>query len=322
MSTRYFIGPMTKNVVDAVMEINEAFDNHIIGLIPSRRQIEFNGGYVNNWTTEQFCKYVYDKSDLTVIERDHGGQAQGSKEDDGKLSFFKDLTSGIRLLHIDPWKVVRSISDAAVLTAEHIETCLAVDTHSMFEVGTEQAIYPYSAEDLELFLGLLEKNLKNKFERIEYAVVQGGTKISQTHNTGEYDREKLSEMCYVASKFGLLSKEHNGDYLTSQSIKDRFSHGLNAINIAPEFGVFETELLLKYLSDTQFESFYDVCLKSGKWKKWVPSNFDVSDKKQLVKICGHYNIMSEVIQDFKNSNPEFDKMCVKLLKNSMIEKIL
>ena len=25
-----------------------------ITLIPSRRQIEWNGGYVNNWTTESF----------------------------------------------------------------------------------------------------------------------------------------------------------------------------------------------------------------------------------------------------------------------------
>ena len=49
---RFFIGPMSKNVVDAVIN----FDSDI-GLIPSRRQVDYDGGYVNNWTTKEFSKY-------------------------------------------------------------------------------------------------------------------------------------------------------------------------------------------------------------------------------------------------------------------------
>ena len=54
---KYFIGPMSKNIVDAIVEFSATTGN-IIGLIPSRRQIEWDGGYVNNWTTEEFSKYV------------------------------------------------------------------------------------------------------------------------------------------------------------------------------------------------------------------------------------------------------------------------
>ena len=54
---KYFIGPMSKNVVDAILEFCEETDNQI-GLIPSRRQVEYNGGYANNWTTETFSKYA------------------------------------------------------------------------------------------------------------------------------------------------------------------------------------------------------------------------------------------------------------------------
>ena len=45
---------MSKNVVDAVIE----FNSPSIGFIPSRRQIDFIGGYVNNWTTKEFSNYV------------------------------------------------------------------------------------------------------------------------------------------------------------------------------------------------------------------------------------------------------------------------
>ena len=62
---KYFIGPMSKNIVDAVLEYMKETKNKI-GFIPSRRQIEFNGGYVNNWTTKQFSEYVDGKA---IIKR-------------------------------------------------------------------------------------------------------------------------------------------------------------------------------------------------------------------------------------------------------------
>jgi hypothetical protein len=54
---KYFIGPMSKNVVDTIIDFCKSTNNNI-GLIPSRRQVEFNGGYVNNWTTSEFSKYA------------------------------------------------------------------------------------------------------------------------------------------------------------------------------------------------------------------------------------------------------------------------
>lgn len=51
MYPKYYIGPMSKNIVDAIIEFSNK-TNHSVGLIPSRRQIEWDGGYVNNWTTE------------------------------------------------------------------------------------------------------------------------------------------------------------------------------------------------------------------------------------------------------------------------------
>ena len=73
---KYFIGPMSENVVNSVIEFT-AQENIEIGFIPSRRQVDYNGGYVNNWNTQEFSKYVRSKSSKIVICRDHGGENQG-----------------------------------------------------------------------------------------------------------------------------------------------------------------------------------------------------------------------------------------------------
>ena len=108
---RYFIGPMSKNVVDAVLEFNYEFGD-IFGLLPSRRQVEYNGGYVNDWNTEEFHSYVrYASFDMTtLIERDHSGAGQGYEYDDGYESLKEDCKF-VDLIHIDPWKNHQGYSD-------------------------------------------------------------------------------------------------------------------------------------------------------------------------------------------------------------------
>src|SRR5664279_1786310 len=57
------VGPMSVNCVDATLELSNEHEVPIL-LIASRRQVdsgEFGGGYVNNWTTEEFARYVIDR---------------------------------------------------------------------------------------------------------------------------------------------------------------------------------------------------------------------------------------------------------------------
>ena len=109
---KYYIGPMSKNVVDCVIEHSQL---HPIGFIPSRRQVDFCGGYVNNWTTESFTEYVRDRSSSVFLCRDHGGENQGQEIDDGLESFSED-NSYFDLIHVDPFRVSTSILDAAERT--------------------------------------------------------------------------------------------------------------------------------------------------------------------------------------------------------------
>ncbi len=291
---------MSKNIVDSVIEFCESADTEI-GLIPSRRQVEYDGGYVNNWTTEDFVKYVRSKSNKVVTQRDHGGRKQGASPSAfrDKKSFIVDSVSGFDLIHIDPWKEFTSLDEIVQETANNILMCNEVNPSCFYEVGTEEAIHKYTSEELDYFLSALFNKLQNLSEKVVYAVIQAGTKIVGTRNMGTFDTERCRRMIDVCRKHRVLSKEHNGDYLTLEEIKTRFSLGLDAINIAPEFGVFETENVIKNVPADDLLKLYKICYDSGKWKKWVPPSFNPEEnKRQLTRVCGHYIF----------SHPEFLKI--------------
>ena len=52
---KYFICPMSKNIVDSIIELN----SELFGLIPTRRQIDFDGGYVVPEIALQKIEYLY-----------------------------------------------------------------------------------------------------------------------------------------------------------------------------------------------------------------------------------------------------------------------
>ena len=85
------VGPMSKNCVDASIELAEQYKTPLM-LIASRRQIDcevFGGGYVENWTTKQFADYVVEK-DINrniILARDHGGPWQNELEKKSKYEF-------------------------------------------------------------------------------------------------------------------------------------------------------------------------------------------------------------------------------------------
>jgi uncharacterized protein YlbG (UPF0298 family) len=117
-------------------------------------------------------------------------------------------------------------------------------------------------------------------------------------------------MIEVAKSYDMLSKEHNGDYIPVEVIKEKFSLGLDAINIAPEFGLIETLTYLKEIKDEKlFERFWQICYDSKKWVKWVSPSFDpYYNREQLVKICGHYVLSyPNFINDIKSQFPGIDE---------------
>ena len=111
------VGPMSKNCVDASIELADQYSAPLL-LIASRRQIDseqFGGGYVENWTSKQFSEYVINKdiNKNILLARDHGGPWQSEVEksqnmslkeamQSAKDSYRADIDAGFHVLHIDP----------------------------------------------------------------------------------------------------------------------------------------------------------------------------------------------------------------------------
>jgi len=322
---KYFLGPMSKNVVDAVLDYNNKF-GITFGFIPSRRQVEYSGGYVNNWTTEVFSKYVKTKSQNTIIERDHGGPGQGYNEDDG-LESFKHDSNHFDIIHIDPWKKYPSLEDGISKTIENIVYCSSISNSVHFEVGTEEAIRKFDVDEIEILLSALEKELNPElFERIVYVVVQSGVglNLGKMKNTGVYNPDRLTDMVDIVKKFKKLSKEHNGDYLKFLDIEKRFSNGLDAINIAPELGQLETKIYIQMFKkyDQIFNNFFEICKDSKRWVKWVSNDYNPDlNKEELIQICGHYCFSDEDFTRVVSKYLEIEKISFNELNEKVKNEI-
>lgn len=313
---KYYIGPMSKNVVDCVIKHSQ---KHPIGLIPSRRQVDYCGGYVNKWDTASFSNYL--KKKKVLLCRDHGGPNQGLDVDDGMQSFLDDCEH-LNLIHIDPFKDSTSIYEAAEKTVTYIKLCFAKNPNVFYEVGTEEAIFKYEPEHLSWFLTCLKVFLsEEEFAQIKYAVVQSGTRLdlSTRTNTGNFNNGRLLNFIEVVKNFGLMSKEHNGDYLIdSFDVETRYASGLDAINIAPEFGQIESEFYLEQTKGSSlFDVLYEICYTSGKWKKWIPDESRVS-KEQIIITCGHYILSDQQFEEkVKVHFPTADKLIQKRITSKL-----
>ena len=300
---KIFIGPMSKNIVDAVIEYSN--DNDVpIGLIPSRRQIDYDSGYVNNWKTNSFSRYVKSRTEKVLLVRDHGGPNQGYKLDNGKVSLTTDANC-FDVIHVDVWKKYQYYYDGLEQTISLINFMFNLNPKLLFEVGTERSIRETTPGEIDNLLTQLKQNLKpNIFGRIKYCVIQSGTALQGRRNIGEYDHNMLINMVEVVRKHGMISKEHNGDYLTKGLINSKFEAGLDSINVAPEFGGIETSAILDhiYKSKTLVEEFYQLCYQSNKWVKWVPDDYKPEDNKiEIIKISGHYVFSHPKFIEMKNN---------------------
>ena len=311
MNSKIFLGPMSKNIVDTVIDYSNEF-KFPFTFIPSRRQVEYNGGYVNNWTTESFVNYVKRKGKYIFVERDHGGPGQGTNMDDGIVSFKEDCKY-MDIIHIDPWKKYSNYNDGLNETIKALNFCYNENSNLDFEISTEQGIRKFEVDELERFILDLQKRLKPEvYNKIKYFVVQCGTGLLEASNIGHYEKDRLKKMVELCKKYGFISKEHNGDWVSIDLMREKFELGLDCINVAPELGQIETKAILKEIKkieniekrDELFETFYQICLNSKKWIKWVSKDFKPNENKEkLINICGHYVFSYPEFQKIKNQLP-------------------
>ena len=331
------VGPMSKNCVDATIELANEYEVPLM-LIASRRQIEcqkMGGGYVNGWTTESFAEYVIgkDKKGKVILARDHGGPWQADFERQqgmslrramasAKESFRVDIESGFEVIHIDP-----SISIHGVISQEDVlqmlydlyEYCCNVAQRNqreiLLEIGTEeQSGSTNSQEQLEYVLDSMTSFChKNHLPKPTFVVVQTGTRVMETRNVGAFDSPirisdelpveiQLPRMIQICNRAGVMVKQHNTDYLSDEALSWHPKLGIHSANVAPEFGVAETRALLHLLEDNHLgdlsDRFLTLAYHSGRWKKWMLPDSAANDRDRAV-IAGHYVFGEAAFADIK-----------------------
>ena len=336
------VGPMSKNCVDATIELADQYKTPLM-LIASRRQIDseqFGGGYVENWSTKKFADYVRSKdiNQNIILARDHGGPWQNELEksqnmnlkdamQSAKDSYRADIDAGFHMLHIDPSVDIHSQPNADQVLErvyELYDFCWSYaqqkDQDIIFEIGTEeQSGSNNSKEELEYTLENMRKFCKNnKIPFPSFIVIQAGTRVMETKNIGSFDSPirvenelppeiQIPQMIDICSKYGIFMKEHNTDYLSTDSLKWQPRLGIHAANIAPEFGVAETRAFIDMLKEgghtDLLDEFLKISYESMKWKKWMLKNTDANDTDRAI-IAGHYVFSSN----------EFIKLKAKALK--------
>ena len=320
------VGPMSINCADAAIDLANEYAIPLM-LIASRRQIDseqFNGGYVNNWTTSKFATYVRNKDKNTniILSRDHGGPWQNNEEKkqnmsldlamkSAKESYKADIDAGFEILHIDTSiDIHKTTSQNEVLERlfELYEYCwsYALDKGKeiIFEIGTEeQSGSTNTPDELDFTLSSMEKFCKkNKFPSPTFVVIQTGTRVMEMRNVGSFDSPlrifneipseiQVPKMIEICKKYNIFMKEHNTDYLSDIALSWHPRLGIHAANVAPEFGVAETRAFLKIMEDnnlrSQADKFLELAYNSKKWDKWMLPNTTASDRDRSI-ISGHY----------------------------------
>ena len=357
------VGPMSVNCVNAAIELASEHEAPIL-MIASRRQIdseEFGGGYVNNWTTEEFANYVIDKDKKgkIILARDHGGPWQNTKEiaaqlglrkamESAKNSYQADIKAGFQVLHIDPSVDIHSTPDIdEVLNRifELYEFCWMEAQRNrreiIFEVGTEeQSGSTNSQEELDYMLNsIINFCIKNNIPRPAFVVIQCGTRVMEMRNVGSFDSPvrvaneipaeiQVPKMIDICNKHNVFMKEHNTDYLSDEGLQWHPRLGIHSANVAPEFGVAETIALVDLLEENSYlnlaERFLKISFDSRKWDKWMLKDSTASDRDRAL-IAGHYVFSNPEVKDLKlEASAELETKGIHLerhLKNKVKKSI-
>lgn len=375
--THLGVGPMSDQLLRAALELAQEKNFPLI-LIASRNQVDsdrFGGGYVCGFDQKRFIERTNRIAEeigfkgLCYFCRDHGGPWQRDAErsaclpeeeamEIGLQSYFDDAKAGFDLLHIDPTKdphcsgvvPLETVLARTVTLIEKIEAERKKQgwKELAYEVGTEETmgglIEPGAFEWFirELMQKLQEKNLPAPL----FVVGQTGTLTRLTSNVGHYDTPTATKLSEITEKYGTGLKEHNGDYLVNKILLEHPVIGLAAMNVAPEFGLVETEALLelseiedKFVPENKRSGIRTIlaehAVKGERWRKWMMGEKRTASVEEIMKseedvtlitsMCGHYTLEDKEVKAAVNklyANTEAlglfpQKYVVKKIKDSI-----
>jgi tagatose-1,6-bisphosphate aldolase non-catalytic subunit AgaZ/GatZ len=284
-------GPMSTEITDILCEYTEE-KNYPLMIIASRNQVDSVTGYVK--TTSQLAEQVRRYPDKNILLcRDHCGPYFADL-DRGldietaitrcKETIGADISNGFDLIHID---VSRIKKDQLRWAQELIEFALKIEPNIKLEFGSEDN----TGIDVNSSIARIDSQiefLKPYQKNVVFFVSQTGS-LTKDGQMGKFNIKRNKEVSEQLHAAGYLFKEHNADYFTPADIEKRIKAGVDAINIAPQLGKMQTDLLTELAGHTdEYKAFADyVYSKPNIWTRWMSNGS--TDKDTAVSVSGHYH---------------------------------
>ncbi|MFH1311209.1 MAG: class II D-tagatose-bisphosphate aldolase, non-catalytic subunit [Nanoarchaeota archaeon] len=298
LKSKLGIGPLSTEIIEAIFRVSH-YKRKELMIIASKNQIDYNSGYVNNWTTQDFMAFInkmkqtYPNSNVKIC-RDHCGPGFNGRYglEDTYATIKEDIDSGFDLIHIDFCNFKGSKEEQFQESKKAIEYCYKLNPRILIEVGTDENL---GTNFGFMNLGEVERELNffTQFCKPEFYVVQTGSLIREINQVGNFNKEFVKKISQILKSNGIKLKEHNADHLSKEDIQLR--EGIvDAMNIAPQLGVVQTMITFNkcLIYGTDFTNFLNEVYEKGKWKKWMHNN-DSENKLLCCIVAGHYHFASE-----------------------------
>ncbi len=314
------IGPVSSKVIESVFRYSNQNEKELM-LIASKNQIDYKGGYVNNWNTKDFMGYInmmrkeYKKSRV-IICRDHCGPGFNGIHDlkDMYKTINSDIENGFDLIHID----LCHLSKEKILeeSKKAIEYCLKLNPRILLEVGTDEN----TGENFDNGeLSRIEKEIDyfKNFCDPEFYVIQTGSLVKEINQVGRFNKTFVMSASELLKSKNIKFKEHNADYLPKEEIEKR-SGLIDALNIAPQLGVIQTQLIVNkcLIYGINFDDFLKEAYEGEKWKKWMHNN-SKQNKFLCSLIAGHYHFTSDKYKKLVEELEKREDIHETIIKNMM-----
>jgi hypothetical protein len=290
-------GPMSSEAIEAVFSYSHQRERPLM-LVTSKNQIDYGGGYVNNWNTKQYAEYLdqmrrrYPAGDVTVC-RDHCGPGFNGRLDleDTYRTIEVDIEARFQLIHIDFCHQHDGKAQQMAASKKAIQHCLQLNPSVMLEVGTDDTNcsgIPVSMRELREEVAFFRDICEPTFY-----VVNTGALVKEMRQVGAFNKGFALEVAESLRPLGIRLKEHQGDYLASEELKER--HGIvDAMNVAPQLGAVQTSAVLHEClrHGIEADDFIAEVFAGNKWRKWMLHSA-LPDPRYCARVAGHYHFASD-----------------------------
>ena len=300
------VGPMSPEIVTLCLEYSHIYSFPLM-IIASRNQADYDSGYV--CTTSQLSTLIKDSQyydpERILLCRDHCGPYFSDLDSGLDLeaamqrciaTIKSDCAAGFDLIHIDVSRIpkVELQKSSAIRLYQVAKEC---NPKIKFEFGSEQnEIGNVSEIEVRDSLDIAKALLPE----LKFFVSPTGS-LTKHIQVGEFDVDTVKKLVDLVHTEGLLFKEHNADYLSIDEVKLRRAAGIDALNIAPQLGRVQTEVLhdLGHFLGPVYTNFKELALGNGYWGRWVPCT--VTDDNTKFFVSGHYHFASNEALQLRNA---------------------